>query len=646
MCYSSILWFILLVTIVCVEAQTMPKASKNKTKEYTSCGKKGMEVHCTKMPLAVKGIDKDTTTVKIRHVRVASTLNDSWANDTHPEVCPTWMFHNLSTPNQTCHCGSSLNHTVSCNSTTKQIRLLDSYCMTHDQYTGAVVGECLLGCYYRSLTDNSDTIHYKVPSNISQLNDMMCGPFNRTGQLCGQCKEGLSPTVYSYNFNCKNCTESQVKNWMTYIAVAFLPLTLFYLFVVIFKFNANAPHLNGFIFVSQILSNSANLRVGNLLIAKHEQLQIPVKVVASMYGIWSLDFFREFYPDICLDVSTLTTLAIDYAVAFYPLLLIGFSYFAIKLHSRDFKPCVVLGKPFLWCASHLNKPEDMNRSMIDVFATFLHLSYARVMTVSFDLLLYTRVRNINGTEIGHYLYYAPTVEYFQSNHLPYAITALFVAVCISTLPFCVLLFYPMQSFQKCLNYFKYRHQGLHIFADSFHGCYKDGTNGTKDCRYFAAWSFFIRFLLLVLYAVTLSSYFYAFGAVVLMGNSIVYIIFRPYKVKFQAYNTVDASMYLIAAMWYGSVQCAEIASVKGPTYLNLSFALSLIISILPLVYISVYIIMRLSKKLPCCVVCAKKNKPSKESSNDEENLLLSFPDRVANPNRYHGSMDIHVNIDN
>ena len=41
----------------------------------------------------------------------------------------------------------------------------------------------------------------------------------------------------------------------------------------------------------------------------------------TVLGIWNLDFFRTVIPDICLNVNTPQVLALDYLVAFYPMLL-------------------------------------------------------------------------------------------------------------------------------------------------------------------------------------------------------------------------------------------------------------------------------------------------------------------------------------
>ena len=58
----------------------------------------------------------------------------------------------------------------------------------------------------------------------------------------------------------------------------------------------------------------------------HSFIAIVTKLLCSLYGIWNLDFFRPFYSDLCLGIGILPTLALDYVIAVYPLLLILFSY--------------------------------------------------------------------------------------------------------------------------------------------------------------------------------------------------------------------------------------------------------------------------------------------------------------------------------
>ena len=126
-------------------------------------------------------------------------------------------------------------------------------------------------------------------------------------------------------------------------------------------------------------------------------------------------------------------------------------------------------------------------------ATFILLLYNKILSVSFDLLVFTRPFNSTGKITGIYLYNDATVVYFGKQHLPYGIMAILFFLVFNILPFLLLLFYPMKCFQSCLNQLKLSHIILHTFVESFMGYYKDGTEpGTKDCRYFAAMFLLLR----------------------------------------------------------------------------------------------------------------------------------------------------------
>ena len=68
-----------------------------------------------------------------------------------------------------------------------------------------------------------------LPQSISGNNEL-CRTSNREGQFCGRCKKSTGPAVYSYSLECVPCLETEFKfNLFKYVAVAFLPSTIFYL---------------------------------------------------------------------------------------------------------------------------------------------------------------------------------------------------------------------------------------------------------------------------------------------------------------------------------------------------------------------------------------------------------------------------------
>ena len=114
------------------------------------------------------------------------------------------------------------------------------------------------------------------------------------------------------------------------------------------------------------------------------------KVLLTLYGIWNLDFFRTLLPHICVNIDTLQALALDYAVAVYPLILLVVAYALIEAHSCNFRVISIVCRPFYRCTEHLRSQWDVKTSIVDAFATFLLLSYVKLLSVSSDLLIPTQ----------------------------------------------------------------------------------------------------------------------------------------------------------------------------------------------------------------------------------------------------------------
>ena len=509
--------------------------------------------------------------------------------------CPTWMYHaNISDINK-CICGVDNHHAVKCDQSAEKVYILDSYQMTYDkEHQEIVAGPSLYGVGLRNDNSNYD-IYHEVPMNKSQLNVDLCGRFNRTGRLCGECKEGYSPLVYSYSIYCMQCSKKENRgNILRFLGVAFIPLTVFYVIVVLFKFNANSPILHGFILYAQLASAPFVVRI--LLLNAFSMTGI--KIFATLYGIWNLDFFRTIYPDLCLKLTTLQVIALDYVIAFYPLLLMLLTSIVFKLYSRFSRIIHFLWYPINRCF------KKERASMIDVFATFLLLSYGRILSVSTNLLVFTPIVNSRGVFRGRYLYYDSSYKFLSRDHLPYGILALLILICFNILPLLLLTFYPMRCFQKCLNCFKLSHIVLHTFVDSFAGCYKDGTEpGTRDCRYFAGLYLFIRLTCYLVYEATVTDFFYGIYGMTCIGILLLYAIFQPYKTKYAAYNKVTIAM--IAMMTISLLSAASITIAYNKMYQAVTFSIALFgcTIFLPQIYIIIIIVKMtgVHSKLKSCI---------------------------------------------
>jgi len=93
--------------------------------------------------------------------------------------------------------------------------------------------------------------------------------------------------------------------------------------------------------------------------------------------------------------------------------------------------------------------------------------------------------------------------------------------------------YPMRFFQQCLDCCGVRWHALHIFIDTFQGCYKDGTNGTPDYRYFSTAFLVTRVLLFILFALSPTELFYGTAQLVVITLAILIAIWQPYNLSFR-----------------------------------------------------------------------------------------------------------------
>ena len=177
-------------------------------------------------------------------------LRDRFSNNFTPKQvlafpsqdnCYPWMFRNETSG--TCNCSDIPDGAVLCDTTILRTSVLDCYCMTFNHERNETeLGKCLYGCDYRRQVD---IVYNKLPAKAFDLNDNICAKSNRDLTLCGTCKAGYSPLVYSYDMSCMNCT-GMTYNWIKYIAVAYIPLTFFFLFLVIVRFNGTSPLSKGF----------------------------------------------------------------------------------------------------------------------------------------------------------------------------------------------------------------------------------------------------------------------------------------------------------------------------------------------------------------------------------------------------------------
>lgn len=230
------------------------------------------------------------------------------AGDDHEALdCPLWT----APVNGSCQCGDSLRGIVSCDDRKGALLLNKCFCMT--TWPGGnspLVGTCLYSC---------NLIYPQVNvigvNTTAEITSMTCGPFKRTGVMCGECLPGYGLPVYSYSLSCVECTQDYKFNLLKYVAVAYIPLTVFFFIVIILRISATSGYLLGYVTICQILMIKAFAAF--LFNISQSTVHTMSMCFMTVLSFWNLDFFRALYPPFCLSphLTTLQVLLLDYLIA-------------------------------------------------------------------------------------------------------------------------------------------------------------------------------------------------------------------------------------------------------------------------------------------------------------------------------------------
>ena len=464
-------------------------------------------------------------------------------------MCPTWF---VCSSQSSCQCGNVDSDGVLCDRHILTSAVSECTCVTYDNNTESTfAGSCFYNCKTHHSNRSTDLVSNILPKRPDMLlNNSACTRFHRTGLLCGECEDGHSPLVLSYNLSCVECPDGH-KNWWKFILVAFVPLTFFYFIVVVFNINVTSSRLHGVVWISQTLSIPVLIRLVMASLSEGSLMK-ATKALIFFYSFWNLELFRSVLPDICLNVNTLQALALEYVIALYPFPLILTTYLIVKLNVGKSLGITKIWKPFHSLHIRLRKLSDVRTSIIDSFATFFFLSYTKIVSISADILIPTKIYQLGSNKSTYGLYYSPSVAYFGHDHLPYAILAIAIFTVFVCVPTALFFLYPFQFFQKFLSFFPINWYFLRVFVDAYQGGYKDGTQpGTFDCRWFSGVVIlFSRPLMFIIYGTTLSMMFFVYATVLLTILLIATINIQPFKKIAVRYPSTDPIFLDLLILFY------------------------------------------------------------------------------------------------
>ena len=401
-----------------------------------------------------------------------------------------------------CINSSSYDRGVIINCTKEGPLLQFGYCATYDEETKLL---STTTCSYFQPNGYNVTIpgYILLPRNLSQLNDYMCGPLNRKGLVCSECADGFGPSVTSFGYKCANCTDA----WYgvpLFLVVEFVPITVFYLIILVFQINMYVAPMPCFIMYAQCIVALLYLCVGDstphqILFAEEGRLRWDMKIIQTFYGVFNLDFFQLVLPIFCISsrISAIHLAVLGYISVVYPIILIFLTWVCIDLHGRNFRPLVWLWRPFHRCFVRLRRGWDTKSDIADVFATFIILSHGKCTYQT--LMLYTSQAVRTYDKSGNLLIskraaFDLSIPQLSTSYIILVLPASLLFMLYNVLPPLILFLYPFKVFRSCLSKCRLNFitVTVNFFVEKINSCYRDGLDGRKDMRSFSGLYFFPR----------------------------------------------------------------------------------------------------------------------------------------------------------
>ena len=464
-------------------------------------------------------------------------------NSTSCTKCPLWHYYDPST--NSCLC-------FPCVLCDEKKAYIDRWYMVTVQQNQNLVSISRSNIFYLHHGAKGTKPGYRLlPENISELNDYMCGPLNRKGYLCSDCIDGFGPSmsIFEHPNDCYRCRD----NWhgvILYLIIVLVPVTLFYLIILIFQINMASAPMPCFIMYSQIVSIAlsdawSNFGLSEIAFNTNTGDITPVtKLILILYGIFNLDFMSHVVPPFCIisNLSLYHRAILGYIKAFYPMLLILMTWICVELHDRNFRMIVYLWRPFHRCFVRLRRGWDTKNDLINVFATFLLLSF---INITYQTVIITTTTKISTYSLSGECFYHSNYYYVSeidniimtnsTNYITWSFLAALICIIFNIIPLLLLVLYQFEKFRKLLSKLRLDGISLMIFMEKFHCCYRDGLDGRRDMRYFSG-IYYLLSLLLSLCPVLLYDMFkfkhYFVRGIIFSITAPVIALCRPHKKEY------------------------------------------------------------------------------------------------------------------
>ena len=489
------------------------------------------------------------------------------------------------------------------------------------------------------------------------------------GILCGNCSKGYAVAINDPDLSCIECNFPNY-GVAIFIFLQLVPVLIMLTLMAVFHIKITVGHLSGFVLFSQMVTlqipglgysswvpSAADAYCDEMnqttTIADYYR-QYFLSIPLTVYSIWNLNFLNLDPVPFCIPhIDTAAeAILLQYITAACPLVFIVVTYTWIKWYNNGYRLVVYTTRPVHQLLARFWQKFKIQPSLIDTYAGLMLLSYMRFLATSAKLLKYTIVTmeldNVQNHTVA--FYYDANLSYFGWPHAAYGVLAILCLLVFVVTPTVVLLFYHLQSFQRCLTRCKLDRPGLHALVDAYQGCFKNSATDGSERRYFAGIFLLFRFCYVVS-IISTPSISTTSGVYIIIVSEVslsiilaaIIVMLRPYKATAHNLTNFLSVVFLLVCA------CTGFVILFIPL-----FAVVVCLQYIPFLVLCSYLTYRLLK--PCCIQTICKNMKEENPTNDEppaedQAPLISdvpvttvslddfvaddlYADRILNPDEY------------
>ena len=540
------------------------------------------------------------------------------------EECPPWFTLANTTGSlfPQCVCSTNNQFYITCNQILQKSYLTLGHCAFQDTTTN---GTLVAGCPYVFPKQLFTLYHIPLPSKVSELNSFMCGNLNREvgSYLCGRCANGTGPAIYYFGSKCVPCS---AVNILYYLLLQYLPNTVMFLAIIVFRINITAaPMVHYVIFCNAIvlIFGFFSGEYSNTMLSlehKYSYIKYIIKFIFTMKALWTFDILLFWSPPLCISehIQEIYTPYLNTLAALYPFLLLLITYTAIQLHAHDYKLVVWLWKLFHRTYVRFRRAWDPNASMIHAFATLLFLSYYKFLLIMYVPIRLGNIYDQKLSSVNTAMYLDLNIKKTDLKHIYLFLLSVIIFIFILLPPSLLLIIFPTRLFNKVSQYLKPRWiVSIRIFVDTFNGCYKDGTDGTRDYRavsgYILATCLLLPLLQILFTLQHLETFIPSVYIILFIVFTVLFAAMRPYK--HSAANVSGVALLAAMALLLFSIQLFL-------THKKVAFTMVAVILGLPHCVFYSYLVYQLGKlgKQYCLYIWQAR---------EHNQLLYRFPNTAA-----------------